>query len=51
MKHQLQLKLGKAESFDPMKMLKKFHTNWGNQNGTSFTTIFTDQNLAKLLEE
>ena len=51
MKHQLVLKLGKAESFGPMKMLKRFHTNWINQNGTFFTSITTDQKLAKILEE
>ena len=51
MKHQLQLKLGKAELFGLMKILKRFHTNWINQNGTSFTTISIDQKLAKILEE
>ena len=30
---------------------KRFHTNWINQNGTSFTNISSDQKLAKILEE
>ena len=50
MKHPLELNLVKAESFGPMKMLKRFHTNWINQNGTSFTNIPTDQKLAEILE-
>ena len=29
---------------------KRFHTNWINQNGTSFTSISTDQKLATILE-
>ena len=50
MEKPLELKLGKAELFGLMKMLKRFHTNWINENGTSFTNISTDQKLAKLLE-
>ena len=30
---------------------KRIHTNWINQNGTCFTSISTDQKLAKNLEE
>ena len=30
---------------------KRFHTNWINQNDTSFTNITTDQKLAKILED
>ena len=51
MEKPLELKLGKAELFGLMKMLKRFHTNWINQNGTSFTNISTDQKLAKILED
>ena len=51
MKHQLELKLGKAESFGPTKMLKKSHTNWPSQTGTCFTNISSGQKLAKILEE
>ena len=51
MKHQLELKLGKAEPYGPMKMLKKSHTNWPSQTGTCFTNISSGQKLAKLLEE
>ena len=51
MKHQLELKLGKAESFGPTKMLKKSHTNWPSQTGTCFTNISSRQKLAKILEE
>ena len=51
MKHQLELKLGKAESFGPMNMLKKSHTNWPSQTGTCFTNISSGQKLAKILEE
>ena len=51
MKHQLELKLSKAESFGPMKMLKKSHTNWPSQTGTCFTNISSGQKLAKIPEE
>ena len=51
MEYQLELKLGKAESFDLMKILKKSHTNWPSQNGTCFTNISSGQKLAKLPEE
>ena len=50
MECQLELKLGKAESFGPMKMLKKSHTNWSSQNDTCFTNISFGQKLAKILE-
>ena len=48
---QLDLNLGKAGSFGPMKMLKKSHTIWQSQNGTCFTNISFEQKLAKILEE
>ena len=51
MECQTELKLGKAESFDPMKMLKKSHTNWPSQTGTCFTNISSGHKLAKILEE
>ena len=51
MKHQLERKLGKAESFGPMKILKKSHTNWPSQTGTFFTNISSGEKLAKILEE
>ena len=51
MECQIELKLGKAESFGPMKMLKKSHTNWPSQTGTCFTNISSGQKLAKILED
>ena len=51
MEYQHKLNLGKAELFGHMKMLTRFHTIWINQNGTCFTSISTDQKLAKLLDE
>ena len=51
MECQSELKWGKAESFGPMKMLKKSHTNWPSQTGTCFTNISSGQKLAKILEE
>ena len=49
MECQIELRLGKVQSFGPMKMLKKSHTNWIHQNGTCFTNILADQKLAKIL--
>ena len=50
MEYQLELKLGKAQSFGPMKMLKKSHTNWPSQTGACFTNISSGQKLAKIPE-
>ena len=50
MECQIELKLGKAESFGPMKMLKKSHTNWPSQNSTCFTKHSSGRNLRKILE-
>ena len=49
MECQIELKLGKAESFGPMNMLKKSHTNWPSQTGTCFTNISADQKLGIIL--
>ena len=43
--------MGKAQTFVPMKMLKKSHTNWLSQTGTCFTNISSGQKHAKILEE
>ena len=48
--HPLGPKFGMVGLFGHMKMLRNFHTNWINQNGTCFTHIFSGQKLAKIPE-
>ena len=44
------LKLGRAQLFEDMKMLKKFQAIWMNQTSSCFTMLYSDQKLGKIAQ-
>ena len=50
MECQIELKLGKVESFGPMKMLKKFQAIWMTRTSTCFTMLYSDQKLGNIAQ-
>ena len=50
MKMQVELKLGMSQLFEDMKILKKVHAIWMNQNSTCFTKHLSGQDFGKIAQ-